>query len=182
MENYMKVFFLFLFFVQSISFAEMNPQKEEILSDNIRNFHKVSDGIYRSAQPNKNGMELLDITGVKTVINLRKYHSDAYEAKNTSLTLMRLKMNAGKIGDENIIEALTLIKNSEKPVLIHCWHGSDRTGAVVAMYRIIFEGYSKEEAIKELREERYGYHESIYGNIIKYINNADIEKLKLKIL
>ena len=182
MENYIKIFLLFLFLIQSIGFAEINAIEEEILSDNIRNFYKVSDGLYRSAQPDKKDMELMDTVGIKTVINLRRYHSDTYEAKNTSLKLERIKMNAGKIKDEDIIEALTLIKNSDKPVLIHCWHGSDRTGIVVAMYRIIFENYSKEDAIKELREERYGYHENIYGNIVKYIRNVDIEKLRAKIL
>ena len=153
MENYMKIFLLFLFLIQSVSYAEINTIEEEILADNIRNFYKVSDGIYRSAQPDRKNMELMDIIGVKTVINLRRYHSDMNEAKNTSLKLERVKMNPGKIKDEDIAEILTLIKNSDKPVLIHCWHGSDRTGVVVAMYRIVFEGFSKEEAIKELREE-----------------------------
>ena len=182
MENYMKIFLLFLFLIQSVSYAEINTIEEEILADNIRNFYKVSDGIYRSAQPDRKSMELMDIIGVKTVINLRRYHSDINEAKNTSLKLERVKMNPGKIKDEDIAEILTIIKNSDKPVLIHCWHGSDRTGVVVAMYRIIFEGYSKDEAIRELREDKYGYHENIYGNIVKYIRNADIEKLKAKIL
>ena len=182
MENYVKVFLLFLFLIQSIGFAEINSIEEEILADNIRNFYKVSDNMYRSAQPDRKSMELLDVIGVKTVINLRRYHSDNYEAKNTSLKVERVKMNAGKIKDEDIIEILTMIKNSDRPVLIHCWHGSDRTGVVVAMYRIIFEDYTKEEAIKELREDKYGHHESIYGNIVKYIQDADIEKLKSKIL
>ena len=91
-------------------------------------------------------------------------------------------MSAGKINDENIIQALKIIKNAEKPILIHCWHGSDRTGVVVAMYRILFENYTKEEAISELREKKYGYHEAVYGNIIKYIENSDIEKMREKIL
>ena len=182
MENYMKIFLLFLFLIQSVGYAEINAIEEEILADNIRNFYKVSDGIDRSAQPDRKNMELMDIIGVKTVINLRRYHSDINEAKNTSLKLERVKMNPGKIKDEDIAEILTLIKNSDKPVLIHCWHGSDRTGVVVAMYRIVFEGFSKEEAIKELREEKYGHHENIYGNIVKYIRNVDVEKLKTKIL
>ena len=182
MDNYIKIFLLFLFLIQSISFAGISSVEEEIMADNIRNFYKVSDGIYRSAQPDKKSMELIDVIGIKTVINLRRYHSDTYEAKNTSLKLERVKMNPGKIRDEDIIEILTIIKNSDKPVLIHCWHGSDRTGVVVAMYRIIFEGYTKEEAIKELREEKYGHHESFYGNIVKYVRDADVEKLKSKIL
>ena len=95
---------------------------------------------------------------------------------------MAMKMNPGKIRDEDIIQALKIIKNSPKPILVHCWHGSDRTGVVIAMYRLVFENYSKDEAIRELRERKYGYHEAVYGNIVKYIENVDIEKMKEEIL
>ena len=182
MENHMKIIMFFFFLIQSISFTNLSKLDEEILSDNVKNFYKVSDGIYRSSQPNRKNMELLDIIGVKTVLNLRKHHSDDYEAKFTDINLERIKMSAGKINDENIIQALKIIKNAEKPILIHCWHGSDRTGVVVAMYRILFENYTKEEAISELREKKYGYHEAVYGNIVKYIENVDIEKMKEEIL
>ncbi|MDR2880269.1 MAG: hypothetical protein LBV03_10200, partial [Fusobacteriales bacterium] len=130
MENYMKIFLLFLFLIQSVNYAEINAIEERILADNIKNFYKVSDGIYRSAQPDRKNMELMNTAGVKTVINLRRYHSDFNEAKNTSLKLERVKMNPGKIKDEDIAEILTNIKNSDKPVLIHCWHGSDSTAIV----------------------------------------------------
>ena len=127
-------------------------------------------------------MELIDVIGIKTVLNLRRHHSDEYEAKHTDLKLERIKMNPGKIRDEDIIQALKIIKNSPKPILVHCWHGSDRTGVVIAMYRLVFENYSKDEAIRELRERKYGYHEAVYGNIVKYIENVDIEKMKEEIL
>lgn len=182
MENYIKLFLLFFFLIQSTNFSGMTEIEEKVLTDNIKNFYKVSDGIYRSSQPNRKQMELLDVMGVNTVLNLRRHHSDNYEAKYTSLSLEVLKMKPGKITDEDIIKALKIIKNSEKPILIHCWHGSDRTGVVVAMYRIIFENYTKAESIKELRKKEYGYHEAFYGNIVKYIENADIEYLKDKIL
>ena len=58
MENYMKIFLLFLFLIQSVGYAEINAIEEEILADNIRNFYKVSDGIYRSAQPDRKKTEL----------------------------------------------------------------------------------------------------------------------------
>ena len=47
-------------------------------------------------------------------------------------------MNAGKVSQEQLIDALRIIKNRKGPVLLHCWHGSDRTGATVAAYRIVF--------------------------------------------
>lgn len=154
--------------------------KEE--SKEIKNFYKVSEELYRSAQPEKEDMKILEKKGVKTILNLREYNSDNSEAKGSKIVLKRVKMNAGNIKDKEIIEALKIIKNAEKPVLVHCWHGSDRTGVVIAMYRIIFENITKEKAIEEMKEKKYGHHSKIYGNIEKYIIKSDIEKLKKEII
>jgi tyrosine-protein phosphatase SIW14 len=111
------------------------------------------------------------------VLSFRNYHSDHDEARDTSIRLFRVRMEAGEITDEKVIEALRIIKDAEGPVLIHCWHGSDRTGLIAAMYRIVFQGWSKEEATDELMHGGYGYH-SMYRNIPEYIEMVDIEKNK----
>lgn len=49
------------------------------------------------------------------------------------------ELRAGNIHDKGIIDALKVIKDAPKPILVHCLHGSDRTGAVIAMYRIILK-------------------------------------------
>jgi tyrosine-protein phosphatase SIW14 len=73
---------------------------------------------------------------------------------------------------------LKVIIKSEKPVLLHCKHGSDRTGCIVAAYRMAISGWTKEEAIREFREGGFGYHENWYPNILRLINSMDIEQLK----
>ncbi len=147
----------------------------------IKNFYKVNNDLYRAAQPGKIEFKELEKLGIKSVLNLRMLHSDSDEAKETALKLYHVRMRAGNIDDKGIIDALKVIKDAPKPILVHCLHGSDRTGAVIAMYRIIFENYTKEKAILELREKKYGYHETIYKNIIEYIQNCDIEKIKKSI-
>ncbi|MFC0180673.1 tyrosine-protein phosphatase [Thorsellia kenyensis] len=142
------------------------------------NFHPVAPGIFRSAQPDELMMNNLTSIGFKSVLNLRQWHDDTDETKNTYLELGRVPMDAANITDEKIIEALKFIKNANKPVLIHCWHGSDRTGVVVAMYRLVFEGVSKEEVIKELKIPEYGYHKIIYANIERYLDEVDVEQIK----
>ena len=62
----------------------------------------------------------------------------------------------------------------------HCWHGSDRTGLVSAMYRIVFGGWSKKEAIDELINGGYGYH-SMYKNISEFIEKVDIVAIKQRV-
>ena len=111
---------------------------------------------------------------------MRNWHSDDDEAKGTALKLHRLKTRASKIDEEDIVKALRIIKNRKGPILIHCWHGSDRTGAVIAMYRLVFQGWSKENAIKEMTEEGFGFHRQ-FSQIIDMINCADIAAIKRKL-
>jgi protein-tyrosine phosphatase len=70
------------------------------------------------------------------------------------------------------------LENSKKPALVHCLHGSDRTGAVVAAYRMTYENWSKEDAIAEFKEERFGYHEKWFPTILEVLQSIDIDSLK----
>lgn len=142
------------------------------------NFYKISKDIYRSEQPSSKEVQYLAGLGFKTVINLRLWHSDRDEITNTGIAEVWIKLRAGKITDEKIIEILKVINKSPKPILIHCWHGSDRTGVIVAMYRLVFQKWKKSEAINELMQPEFGHHFNIYPNIVKYIENADIEKIR----
>ena len=142
------------------------------------NFHQVSNDIYRSEQPSLKQIKQLDKLGIKTIINRRLWHSDRDKVANTEISEVWINMRAGDISDEKIIQILKAIKTSPKPILIHCWHGSDRTGAVIAMYRLIFQNWSKHQAIDELMQPEFGHHYNIYPNIKNYINNVDIDQIR----
>jgi protein tyrosine/serine phosphatase len=87
-------------------------------------------------------------------------------------------MRSAELTEFRIIEALKAINNAEKPVLVHCWHGSDRTGVVVAAYRIVFENWTKEAAISEFRNSDFGYHENWYPNLIDLLENLNTEDIR----
>jgi protein tyrosine phosphatase (PTP) superfamily phosphohydrolase (DUF442 family) len=159
------------------SAAAQRPETwaKPVSSEHLRNFYKIDDKLYRSAQPNKKGFQELKTLGFRTVLSFRDYHSDD-DGKGFGLNLHRVKMEAGDITTEKVVEALRIIRTSEGPVLIHCWHGSDRTGLISAMYRIVFQGWSKDEAIDELMHGGYGYH-SLYKNIPEFIRQADIDEI-----
>ncbi|WLT07110.1 tyrosine-protein phosphatase [Gilliamella apis] len=142
------------------------------------NFYQVSNDIYRSEQPSLKQIKQLDKFGIKTIINLRLWHSDRDKVVNTGITEVWINMRAGNISDKKIIQILKTIKNSPKPILIHCWHGSDRTGVVVAMYRLIFQNWSKRQVIDELMQPEFGHHYNIYPNIKNYIDNVDVEQIR----
>jgi protein tyrosine phosphatase (PTP) superfamily phosphohydrolase (DUF442 family) len=148
-------------------------------AEHLTNFYKIDDKVYRSAQPDKKGFKELASLGIRNVLSFRDYHSDE-DGKDLGFNLYRVKMEAGDITTDKVVEALRIIRNSEGPILIHCWHGSDRTGLVSAMYRIVFQGWSKEDANDELMHGGYGYH-SMYRNIPEFIKQADIEAIKKQV-
>ncbi len=51
----------------------------------------------------------------------------------------------------------TCREQNQQKVLLHCYHGSDRTGASVAMYRIIFQNWSTTDALAEMKHGGYGF-------------------------
>ena len=62
-------------------------------------------------------------------------------------------------------------------VLLHCQHGADRTGLISALHRVIFESWSKADALAEMRQGEFGYH-AVWGNIPTYLKKVDIAALK----
>ena len=149
-----------------------------ITLEGIPNLHKVSDNLYRSAQPTPLGMFNLRNLGIKTVINLRAFHSDADEIKDLPLDREHIFMKAWHPEREDVIQFLRIVTDPKRtPVLVHCQHGADRTGAMCAMYRIIVQGWTKEEAIREMMEGGFGFHE-IWDNLPAWIDQVDVESLK----
>src|SRR5690606_31307602 len=104
-------------------------------------------------------------------------HKDLPIAKGLSLHLYHVPMKSKYISDQMIIDAMKIIKEAPKPLLVHCAHGSDRTGIVIALYRILFQNWTKEAAINEMQQGGYHFH-WIHKNLIRYLQNTDVEQLK----
>ena len=154
---------------------------QPVESKYIKNFYKVGNGVYRSGQPSAEAFKEMEQMGIKEVLNLRNYHSNKDEAKGTNLKLNRVAMNAHDSDWDELVKALQIIKNRKGPIVIHCWHGSDRTGLVVALYRIVFQGWTKDDALDELEHGGYGYHK-IYSNIKAFIRNVNVKELKASVM
>lgn len=179
----MRRFFLLFIWICLFSDIAGLAQKAEKITlpeSGLDNFYRVDSGVYRADQPSVMAFKMLEQFGIKEILNLRNWHSDIDETRGTSLRLHRLKTRASKIDEREIVKALRIIKSRQGPILIHCWHGSDRTGAVIAMYRIVFQGWSKENAIKEMTEGGFGFHKQ-FSQIIDVINRADIAAIKRKL-
>ena len=146
----------------------------------LPNLHKVTDNLYRSAQPSAEGMRNAEKLGIKTVLNLRGLHSDEDLAQGTNLNLTRIKINTWAMNEDNILEGLRIILQADGPVLVHCQHGADRTGTLLAAYRMVVQGWSREAAIKEMLEGGYGYH-AVWGNLITLLENMDIAAIQARL-
>lgn len=170
---------LLLGIIFSATLFGQSPKAEKItLPDSgLTNLYKIDEGVYRSEQPEPADFKALEKYGIKESLNLRNRHSDDDEAEGAAVRLHRVKMKAHAVSEQQLISALRIIKNRKAPIVIHCHHGSDRTGAVCALYRIVFQNVSKEEAIREMTEGGFGFHR-IYKNIIRRIREADIERIR----
>lgn len=145
----------------------------------VPNLHKLSDTLYRSAQPTAQGMKnLKEKLAIKTVVNLRSFSSDRGEIGKTELGYEHITMKTWHPEKKEVVRFLKIVTDPKRqPVLVHCQHGADRTGTMCAIYRIAVQGWPKDEAIKEMREGGYGFHE-VWSNLPKWIDSLDIEKIK----
>lgn len=147
----------------------------------LKNFYRVDANLYRGAQPTRTGMKELADMGIKSVLNLRSLHSDKDELKGLPLGHYHIKFNTVRPKTEYVVQFLSLLKDPDKvPVFVHCAHGADRTGTMVAFYRIIYQGWTKKQAIQEMTRGGYKFH-STWVHLVKFIRNADIKKIKRKL-
>lgn len=146
----------------------------------LPNLHRVSTNLYRCAQPTADGLRAAEKLGIKTVISLRAFHTDQDEIESTKLKAERIRFNTWHAEDEDVVRFLKLVTSTNGgPYLVHCLHGADRTGTMIAIYRIAVEGWKKQDAIKEMTDGGFGYH-TVWSNLIKYLNELDVEALKKK--
>lgn len=163
---------------ETVQYAPSSQKAVALQKSGLSNFYKVSDVLYRAEQPTSEGFKSLQDMGIKTVVNLRAHHSDEKKMKGLDMKYVQIPINTWSLDDKHVEEFLKVMADQNNyPVLVHCQHGADRTGTMIAIYRMVFENWSKEDAVKEMTGETFGYH-SIWKNLPKYIENFDIEKWK----
>ncbi len=151
---------------------------QPVTTEGAPNLHKVSEALFRSAQPTAEGFQKLKELGIVTVVNLRSFNSDRKEIGMTGLAYEHLYMKAWHPERKEIVRFLQIVTDPKRtPVLVHCQHGADRTGTMSAIYRIVVEGWSKDDAIREMQDGGFGFH-SIWGNLPKWIHELDVEAIR----
>lgn len=147
----------------------------------LPNCYQVTTNLYRGAQPTARGMAELKAMGVRMVIDLRTFHSDKRRLTGIDLKQGRLHMEPWHAEDEDVVRFLKLVTNTNNlPAFVHCERGADRTGLVCAMYRVVVCGWTKQEAIREMKEGGFGFN-PLWRNIVNYIRRADIDRIRREV-
>jgi uncharacterized protein (TIGR01244 family) len=175
-----------VWFMLAVQVQTAEPAKNEsnwaaaIKDPDLPNLHKINDNLYRGAQPEKDGYAALSKMGIKTIICLRDSEPDLKTIRNAGLECVHIPVKTWNPTDDQVVKFLkTVTDKSKQPIYVHCKHGSDRTGTMCAIYRIAIDGWSKKEAIREMTKGDFGFH-SIWTNLIKFIEDIDIDSIKKK--
>lgn len=133
------------------------------LGSPIRNFCVITPGkLWRAEAPTRADAQWLIEHGVHSVISLQLDVRHSFEAAHLdpgvagSVTYFRVvdfdatQVLTHRHLDDHVAEVLAIIQKAPKPALISCRAGVDRTGVIAAAYRMLVEGKSQEEAIREM--------------------------------
>ena len=143
------------------------------------NFYQVDNKLYRSEQPIGADVSTIHAHAIKTIINLRQGQDDNPALFGDTITLIKEPLITWRVKLSDIARILYTIEKHQKTgaVLIHCRHGADRTGIVIAMYRVIYQGMSINEARTEMKYGDYGYH-LIWKNLDNLLSETNINQVK----
>lgn len=136
----------------------------------LSNVGRVAPGVYRGAQPAAEGYETLKRMGIKTVIDLRTSESEKLQVEAAGMKAIAIPIEMTRKGlKEKVEQVVAIMSNPEnQPVFVHCRHGQDRTGIVVAAYRLALDGWKHKEAEQEM--QAFGFND-VWANFKQFIRN-----------
>jgi protein tyrosine/serine phosphatase len=157
----------------------------------IPNLYRVNGSLYRSAQPTRDGIASLEDGArlvssdapVSTIVSLRTNHTDASLAGDPqAVELEHISVQSWHLQDEDVIRFLRIATDpARQPLLVHCRRGADRTGVMVAIYRVVVEGWTKADAIDEMTRGGYGFR-PVWQNLVRYVEELDVEAIRAQVV
>ena len=170
-------------------------QKEALCPNNlgspIRNFCEVKPNVlWRGSKPDKDTAAWLINKGVKTIVNLELLHDDIDAIHQTNITkkdtykidYFRVKTweplyaVAQSIADEHVIHFLAIVSQAKQPIYVHCRAGENRTGVMVAAYKIILEGQTSAAEMTAILNEMQSYKGVWSHFTTKYVKGLSLRR------
>lgn len=160
--------------------AAMNTRNWATPVKHDANLYRIDDKLYRSEQPVAEDGEAISSLGIQSVVNLRFFdRNDDDHLKQHGIRIINRPLLSWNIKPKDIAETLYIIEKQQQngAVLIHCYHGADRTGLIAGMYRIIYQGWKIEDAKHEMQHGPYGYH-NIWKNIANLFTETKVQEVR----
>jgi tyrosine-protein phosphatase SIW14 len=154
----------------------------------VGNFQEVNDHIYRGAQPTDDGFANLKKLGIETVVDLREPGDrSALEQKVVTAAGMRYvsvpMYGMSTPSNESVQKVLALLEDtSSGPVFVHCKRGADRTGAVIACYRVEHDRWKNQQALAEAKSLGMSWFEKAIQSYVLTFQPRNLEALAAKTL
>jgi len=149
---------------------------EKVRLARIPNAGKISDQLYRGAQPRPGGLEELKKLGITTIVDLRgedpgTRDSEQKEAQRLGMDFISIPVCGWDPPTrEQIGRFLILFRDDpSKKVFVHCRLGEDRTGVFVAVYRMAQQSWSVDQAIQEM--DFFGFNRFWHPSMLTYVRN-----------
>ena len=162
--------------------------KNAVLINKATNLYQVDKLLFRSEQLRAADIPLLKANRIDAILNLRFFDRNDDEklladiVSETSLDLYNQPLKSWYVTPKEIAKALNTIKDLQaqnKSVLVHCYHGADRTGLIIAMYRIIEQEWSIEHAKQEMVAGGFGYH-AVWVNLENMLNPKTVAAVRIE--
>jgi protein tyrosine/serine phosphatase len=137
------------------------PQKSnrtKFMQKNLPNFSEVTTTLYRGGQPSKQGFHTLAKMGINIVVDVRgSRESERKLVTHLGMQYVPMPWECSFPKDKTFAQFLRLIQdNPGKKIFVHCHIGDDRTGMMIASFRMAREGWSADRAEKEM--EKFGFN------------------------
>jgi len=147
----------------------------------LPNLYRVTENLYRGADPTAKGIRALRAMGVRTIVNLCSTDSDLLDIRKTPIGYEHIWFRLVHPETEDVVRFLRIATDHARtPVFVHCRRGADRTGLMCAAYRIVVCGWTKDQAIREMTEGGFGFDRNL-KYMVDFVRNLDAGDLKRQI-
>jgi protein tyrosine phosphatase (PTP) superfamily phosphohydrolase (DUF442 family) len=146
-----------------------------------QNLFRVSDQLYRGGRVSRAGAAQLRCLGVNTVVSLRVIGSDSRYITRVGLSYVHIPSKAWQPDEDQVVAFLRIVTDPNcQPVYLYCYHGSDRTGMMSAAYRVVVQGWTKEEALCEMTAGPFGFHPR-WQELVQFVRDMDVERIRCRV-
>ena len=149
---------------------------EKLRIPGVPNSGKINDHLYRGAQPRDPGLVELKKIGITTIVNLRQEDPaqiarEQKTAESLGIRFVHIPVNGwSPPTGEQVAQFLTIFRDHpQEKVFVHCHFGDDRTGVFVASYRMAYEKFPPDQALKEMYH--FGFNGAFHPSMASFVRD-----------